>query len=251
MTIAAQVKKIADDARQAAIAMARLPSGRKNDLLVAMADALVAGTAEIIAENGKDLEAGKQKGLSDAMLDRLMLDASRVTAMADGLREVATLPDPVGEVTKMWLRPNGLQVGKMRIPLGVIGIIYEARPNVTADAAALCLKAGNAVVLRGGSEAIECNRALAAHLGRRFELAHRLLNPHPEQLIGELTPSNAQLLDLRGSPRDGKALGLSVRSDDGDGERRRCLGGARSLRCSRRLHKTSTGRDAPRLQRIR
>ncbi|TWJ17606.1 glutamate-5-semialdehyde dehydrogenase [Geobacter argillaceus] len=161
MTIAAQVKRIAADARQAAIAMARLSSGRKNDLLIAMAEALIAGTAEIIAENGKDLEAGRKKGLSGAMLDRLMLDASRVKAMADGLREVAALPDPVGEVTRMWLRPNGLQVGKMRIPLGVIGIIYESRPNVTADAAALCLKAGNAVILRGGSEAIHSNLAIA------------------------------------------------------------------------------------------
>ncbi len=161
MTIAEQVKKIAADARQAAIAMARLSSGRKNDLLIAMAAALVAGTAEIVAENGKDLETGTQKGLSEAMLDRLMLDAARIKAMADGLREVAALPDPVGEVTRMWLRPNGLQVGKMRIPLGVIGIIYESRPNVTADAAALCLKAGNAVILRGGSEAIHSNLAIA------------------------------------------------------------------------------------------
>ncbi len=161
MTIAAQVKRIAADARQAAIAMARLPSGRKNDLLIAMADALVTGTAEIVAENGRDLETGRQKGLSEAMLDRLMLDSARIKAMADGLREVAALPDPVGEVTRMWLRPNGLQVGKMRIPLGVIGIIYESRPNVTADAAALCLKAGNAVILRGGSEAIHSNLAIA------------------------------------------------------------------------------------------
>ena len=101
---------------------------------------------------------GQKKGLSAAMLDRLMLDEARIRAMADGLREVAALPDPVGEVTGMWKRPNDLMVGKMRIPLGVIGIIYEARPNVTADAAALCLKSGNAVILRGGSEAIHSNR---------------------------------------------------------------------------------------------
>ncbi len=161
MTIAEQVKQIAADARQAAIAMARLSSGRKNDLLTAMADALIAGSAELIAENARDLETGRQKGLSGAMLDRLMLNDARIRGMADGLREVAALPDPVGEVTKMWLRPNGLQVGKMRIPLGVIGIIYESRPNVTADAAALCLKAGNAVILRGGSEAIHSNLAIA------------------------------------------------------------------------------------------
>ncbi|GFE57285.1 glutamate-5-semialdehyde dehydrogenase [Geobacter sp. AOG1] len=161
MTIAEQIRKIATDARQASHVMARLSSGAKNGLLLAMADALVANTAILVGENKKDLSAGEQKGLSSAMLDRLMLDETRVRAMADGLREVATLPDPVGEVTRMWKRPNDLQVGKMRIPLGVIGIIYEARPNVTADAAALCLKAGNGVILRGGSEAIHSNLAIA------------------------------------------------------------------------------------------
>src|SRR5512138_2746585 len=138
MSIAHRVKDIAAGARRASITMARLSSGAKNDLLVAMADALIAATRELIAENGKDLAAGREKGLSDAMLDRLMLNDSRIKGMADGLREVAGLPDPVGAVDRMWLRPNGLQVGKMRIPLGVIGIIYESRPNVTADAAALC-----------------------------------------------------------------------------------------------------------------
>jgi glutamate-5-semialdehyde dehydrogenase len=161
MTIADKIRKIAVDARQASIAMARLSSGAKNDLLVAMARALESNTLHLIEENRKDLEAGAGKGLSDAMLDRLMLNEARITAMADGLREVAALPDPVGEVTRMWKRPNNLMVGKMRIPLGVIGIIYEARPNVTADAAALCLKSGNAVILRGGSEAIHSNLAIA------------------------------------------------------------------------------------------
>jgi glutamate-5-semialdehyde dehydrogenase len=164
MTIAQQIRKIAEEARQASHAMANLPMGAKNDLLHSMARALEAGVPVLIAENASDLEAGRAKGLSDAMLDRLMLDENRIRAMADGLREVAALPDPVGEVTRMWRRPNGLQVGKMRIPLGVIGIVYEARPNVTADAAALCLKAGNAVILRGGSEAIHSNRAIAAIL---------------------------------------------------------------------------------------
>ena len=164
MTIAEQIVKIATNARIASHAMAKLPSGAKDRLLLAMADALVASTGEIIAENGKDLAAGKEKGLSAAMLDRLMLDESRIKGMAAALREVAALPDPVGGVDKMRLRPNGLQVGKMRIPLGVIGIIYESRPNVTSDAAALCLKAGNAVILRGGSEAINSNLAIAAIL---------------------------------------------------------------------------------------
>ena len=164
MTIAEQIRLIAENARMASHEMARLSSGAKNDLLLAMAAALETGSEGLIVENRKDLDAGTAKGLSAAMLDRLMLDDSRIKGMADALREVATLPDPVGEVTKMWKRPNGLMVGKMRIPLGVVGIVYEARPNVTADAAALCLKAGNAVILRGGSESIHSNRAIAAIL---------------------------------------------------------------------------------------
>ncbi|WP_281185395.1 glutamate-5-semialdehyde dehydrogenase [Trichlorobacter lovleyi] len=164
MTIAEQVATIAKNARQASIALARLSTTVKNEMLLKMADALEAGTTGLMCENAKDLAAGKEKGLSDAMLDRLMLDAKRIKGMADALREVASLADPVGEVTRMWKRPNGLMVGKMRIPLGVIGIVYESRPNVTADAAALCLKSGNAVVLRGGSEAIHSNRAIAATL---------------------------------------------------------------------------------------
>jgi len=161
MTIAEKIRKIAVEARQASYAMARLSSGDKNELLLNMAMALIDNAPHLIEENARDLAAGEKKGLSSAMLDRLMLDEARVKAMADGLREVAALPDPVGEVTRMWKRPNDLMVGKMRIPLGVIGIIYEARPNVTADAAALCLKAGNAVILRGGSEAINSNVAIA------------------------------------------------------------------------------------------
>jgi len=161
MTIAAQVAQIAADAREASLAMARLSATAKNDMLLAMAAALQGQAAHLIAENARDLETGRQKGLSAAMLDRLMLDEKRIAGIASALHEVAALPDPVGEVTKMWKRPNDLMVGKMRIPLGTIGIIYEARPNVTADAAALCLKAGNAVILRGGSEAIHSNRAIA------------------------------------------------------------------------------------------
>jgi glutamate-5-semialdehyde dehydrogenase len=152
---------MAADAREASLAMARLSATTKNDMLLAMAAALQGQAAHLIAENARDLESGRQKGLTAAMLDRLMLDEKRITGIAAALREVAALPDPVGEVTKMWKRPNDLMVGKMRIPLGTIGIIYEARPNVTADAAALCLKAGNAVILRGGSEAIHSNRAIA------------------------------------------------------------------------------------------
>jgi glutamate-5-semialdehyde dehydrogenase len=164
MTIPQQVAQMAADARQASLVMARLSTTLKNEMLLRMAEALVQNAPELIVENAKDLDAGREKGLSAAMLDRLMLDEKRIAGIADALREVAVLPDPVGEVTKMWKRPNELMVGKMRIPLGVIGIIYEARPNVTADAAALCLKAGNAVILRGGSEAIYSNRAIAGVL---------------------------------------------------------------------------------------
>lgn len=171
MTIAEKVRTIAEDARQASLVMARLSSGAKNELLMNMAMALINNAPHLIEENRKDLDAGEKKGLSGAMLDRLMIDEARIKGMADGLREVANLPDPVGEVTKMWKRPNGLMVGKMRIPLGVIGIIYESRPNVTADAAALCLKSGNAVILRGGSEAIYSNVAIARLLREEMEKA--------------------------------------------------------------------------------
>ncbi|MBV5341939.1 MAG: glutamate-5-semialdehyde dehydrogenase [Deltaproteobacteria bacterium] len=164
MSITEKVVKIAQDAHQASLVMARTSTTAKNDMLLKMAVALENAAPILIAENRKDLLAGEQKGLSTAMLDRLMLDEVRISGIAAALREIAALPDPVGEVTKMWKRPNELMVGKMRIPLGTIGIIYESRPNVTADAAALCLKAGNAVVLRGGSEAINSNMAIAGIL---------------------------------------------------------------------------------------
>ena len=164
MSSAEKVENIARNAHQAALTMAQLSSGVKNEMLLKMAAALELATPQLIAENRKDLECGKEKGLSAAMLDRLMLDEVRIKGIADALREIARLDDPVGEVTRMRKRPNDLMVGKMRIPLGTIGIIYESRPNVTADAAALCLKAGNAVVLRGGSEAINSNLAIAGVL---------------------------------------------------------------------------------------
>jgi len=171
MNIAEKITRIAVDARAASLYMARLSSAAKNDLLLNMAMALIDNAPYLIEENRRDLEGGEKKGLSAAMLDRLMLDDARVRGMAEGLREVAALPDPVGEVTRMWKRPNNLMVGKMRIPLGVIGIVYEARPNVTADAAALCLKAGNAVILRGGSEAINSNVAISRILGEEMARA--------------------------------------------------------------------------------
>jgi len=152
------------DAREAARAMNRAGRRAKDRALRLMADKLVAGAAGLKAENAKDLTAAVAKGLTKAMVQRLTLSDKVIGEMAQGLREVADLPDPVGEVTRMWRRPNGLLVGRMRIPLGVIGMIYESRPNVTADAAGLCLKSGNAIILRGGSEAIHSNLAIAAVL---------------------------------------------------------------------------------------
>ncbi len=153
-------------ARAAARDMARATTARKNDALTAMAAALEDDSQTLAAANEKDLAAGRRDGLNEALLDRLALNEARIAAMAEGLREIAKLPDPVGEVSHMAYRPSGIQVGRMRVPLGVIGIIYESRPNVTADAAGLCLKSGNAAILRGGSEAIHSNQAIAACVRR-------------------------------------------------------------------------------------
>lgn len=161
MSIQEQVLDMAAEARRAAREVAVMSTAAKDRLLVLMADALLEKADYIKEENRKDLEAGREKGLSAAMLDRLELSDKVIDSMVGGLREVAALPDPVGEVTEMIKRPNGIMVGRMRIPLGVVGMIYESRPNVTVDAAALCLKAGNGVFLRGGSEAIHSNIALA------------------------------------------------------------------------------------------
>ncbi len=153
--------RIAREARASSYRLSRLGSEAKNKALLRIADELVKNADFLKAGNRKDLEAAERKGLAKAMMDRLTLSDKVIDGMAAGLREVALLPDPVGEITKMWKRPNGLMVGRMRIPIGVIGIIYESRPNVTADAAALCLKSGNAVILRGGSESINSNTAIA------------------------------------------------------------------------------------------
>ncbi|MBW1710461.1 MAG: glutamate-5-semialdehyde dehydrogenase [Deltaproteobacteria bacterium] len=156
-------------ARAAARQLARLNSNTKNKALLTMADRLLDGAGHIQTENKKDVEAAHKTGLSSAMIDRLTLSDAVMESMAQGLRDVAALPDPVGEVTSMWKRPNGLEVGRVRIPLGVIGFIYESRPNVTVDAAGLCLKSGNAVILRGGSEALNSNLAIAEVVSRALE----------------------------------------------------------------------------------
>ena len=149
--------------------VAQLTTTQKNQLLTAMASEIEAQSQFIIDENKKDIDAGRAKGLADAMLDRLLLTPQRVVDIADAIREIVTLQDPVGDISNLSLRPNGMQVGKMRIPLGVISMIYEARPNVTAESAALCIKSGNAVILRGGSEAIHSNLALANCLHKTME----------------------------------------------------------------------------------
>jgi len=169
MSLEKEIKQLAREARAASHILAALSTTVKNELLQQMASALEQNRSSLISENEKDLAAAHDRGLSPAMIDRLVLDEDRIKGMADGLREVAELPDPVGEITGIWRRPSGIEVGRMRIPLGVIGIIYESRPNVTADAAGLCLKSGNAVVLRGGSEAIHSNNAIGRILQQQLE----------------------------------------------------------------------------------
>jgi len=159
------VRELALRAKEAARRLAVLSTDEKNALLLAMADELIARKKEILEANRKDVEAGKSAGLTGALLDRLELTEKRFTEMVEGVRQVARLPDPVGEVVRKWKRPNGLEIEKIRVPIGLIGIIYESRPNVTVDSAVLCLKTGNAVLLRGGREARHSNRALATALG--------------------------------------------------------------------------------------
>ncbi len=152
---------LGQNARRASRVIARATTAVKNAALLATAEAIGAASAELVAANELDLQAGRDNGLDAAMLDRLALTPARMQAMVEGLRQVAALPDPVGAIADMKFLPSGIQVGKMRVPLGVIGIIYESRPNVTVEAASLCLKSGNACILRGGSESIHSNRAIA------------------------------------------------------------------------------------------
>jgi glutamate-5-semialdehyde dehydrogenase len=156
------MQQVGRQARAAARHMARAETAAKNAALLAMATLIDARSAQLVAANEADLKAARDQGLDEALLDRLTLNAKGVAAMAEGLRQIIALPDPVGTISDLNYRPSGIQVGRMRVPLGVIGIIYEARPNVTADAAGLCLKSGNAAILRGGSEALRSNQAIAA-----------------------------------------------------------------------------------------
>jgi len=158
-------------ARAASQLIANADGQTKNKALNAIATALLESQAELVTENQKDMQAGQASGLAEALLDRLELTPARIEGMANGLRQIAMLPEPIGEVSEMKFQPSGLQIGKMRVPIGVIGIIYESRPNVTADAAALCLKAGNATILRGGSEAIHSNKSVTACIKRGLDIA--------------------------------------------------------------------------------
>jgi glutamate-5-semialdehyde dehydrogenase len=201
-------------AREAARALGTLGTDTKNAALLAMADALMAQAPALIAANAADVAAGRERGLTDALIDRLTLNEKRLQAMAEGLRQIAALPDPVGQVIDGGRRPNGLEIQRVRVPLGVVGIIYESRPNVTADAAALCVKAGNAAILRGGSEAIRSNTALARLLASAGERAG--LPENSIQLI-ETTDRESALALMRAEglvdvliPRGGEQLKKSV-----------------------------------------
>jgi len=204
------IKTLALQCRDAARQLGQLSSTARSALLQSMAAALEADAAAILAANARDLQAARDKGVGSAMLDRLALDPPRLAGIANALREVAALPDPVGEVTRDYLRPNGIRVQKVRVPLGVIAMIYEARPNVTADAAALCIKAGNGVILRGGSEAIHSNTAIAASLKRALreaglaDAALTLVEDLRRETMLELLQLN-DVIDLA-IPRGGEGL---------------------------------------------
>ncbi|MCH2357636.1 MAG: glutamate-5-semialdehyde dehydrogenase [Pseudomonadales bacterium] len=171
-------------ARAASWEIGKATTAQKNSALIAIAEAIDARSEDLLAANKLDLQAGTDKGLADALMDRLELTPARIDAMIEGLHQVAALPDPVGEISDMKYRPSGIQVGRMRVPLGVVGIIYESRPNVTCEAASLCLKSGNATILRGGSEAIQSNRAIAACIN--FGLEQAGLNTHVVQVLDRI-----------------------------------------------------------------
>ena len=197
-------------ARVAAREMAKADSGTKNACLFALAEILVNETRGLLQANAEDMRNGRAAKLDAALLDRLELNEDRIAAMADGVKQVANLPDPVGEISDMKMRPSGIQVGKMRVPLGVVGIIYESRPNVTADAAALCLKSGNAAILRGGSEAMNSNQAIARCIERALgaaglpEEAVQVLDITDRRTVGEMV-AMPEFIDVI-IPRGGKGL---------------------------------------------
>jgi glutamate-5-semialdehyde dehydrogenase len=211
------MRQVGAAAREAAAAVAAAGTGAKNHALNAIAEAIEAGASSLADANALDLEAARGGGLSAALLDRLELTPARIAGMAAGLRQVAGLPDPVGQVSELNRRPSGLEVGRMRVPLGVIGIIYESRPNVTADAAALCLKAGNATILRGGSEAIHSNTAIAACVQEGLRAAGlpvaavQVVKTTDRAAVGALITMN-EYVDIV-VPRGGKGLIQRISGD--------------------------------------
>ncbi|WP_299195101.1 glutamate-5-semialdehyde dehydrogenase [uncultured Amphritea sp.] len=210
MNVKQYMAELGQQARIASREIAKADTGTKNRALLAMADAIDASREKLVAANAEDLQQGRAKGLDDAMLDRLELKQSQIDTMIEGLRQVAALPDPTGAITDMNYLPSGIQVGKMRVPLGVIGIIYESRPNVTVEAASLCLKSGNATILRGGSEAIHSNAAVAECIQAGLKAAGlpenivQVVKTTDREAVGELI-TMPEYVDVI-VPRGGKGL---------------------------------------------
>ena len=210
MNISEYMQEVGRQAREASREIAKADTGLKNKALLATAEALDAAREQLVLANEKDLENGRANGLESALLDRLALTPKVIDTMIEGLRQVAALPDPVGEITDMNYHPSGIQIGKMRVPLGVIGIIYESRPNVTVEAASLCLKSGNAVILRGGSEAIHSNQAIAECLAEGLKAAGlpestvQVIKTTDRAAVGELI-TMPEFVDVI-VPRGGKGL---------------------------------------------
>ena len=217
MDIKAYMQSVGLAARDSSRVLARAGSNIKNNALEAIADAVNNNRAELLAANNKDMDNGRSKGLDAALLDRLELNNERIDSMIEGLHQVAALQDPVGEITDMGYRPSGIQLGQMRVPLGVVGIIYESRPNVTVDAASLCLKSGNATILRGGSEAINSNRAIADCISTGLlavglpETAVQVVNTTDRDAVGELI-TMGNYVDVI-VPRGGKSLIERISAD--------------------------------------
>jgi glutamate-5-semialdehyde dehydrogenase len=217
MDIKDYMQKVGMAARAASRAMAAADTNAKNQALNFIASAILREKSALLSANKQDCDAAKSNGLDAAMLDRLTLTEKSIDAMAEGLQQIAALPDPIGEMSNFKYRPSGIQVGQMRVPLGVIGIIYEARPNVTADAAGLCIKSGNAAILRGGSEAIHCNQALAKLVHEGLEKAGlpksavQVVETTDRQAVGELITMK-QYVDVI-VPRGGKGLIERISND--------------------------------------
>ena len=217
MDIKHYMQTLGSQARDASRIIAAADTALKNQALLAIADAVSGGRDRLLAANAIDMQNGRSNGLEAALLDRLELNPERIDAMIEGLHQVAELPDPVGEVTDLQERPSGIKLGKMRVPLGVVGIIYESRPNVTIDAASLCLKSGNATILRGGSEAIESNRAIAACITQGLaavglpEAVVQVINTTDRAAVGELI-TMTETVDVI-VPRGGKSLIERISAD--------------------------------------